>query len=54
MKKTYINPTLEVVEIEIKNQLLAGSDPVLGAEYNSSTDGDPLGRELDDEFGFDE
>ena len=54
MKKTYINPTLEVVEIEIKNQLLAGSDPVLGAEYNSSTDGDPLGRELGDEFDFDE
>ena len=51
MKKTYINPTFEVVEIEIKNPLLAGSDPVLGAEYNSSTDGDPLGRELDYEFG---
>ena len=51
MKKTYINPTLEVVEIEINNHLLAGSDPVLGAEYNSSTDGDPLGHELDYEFG---
>lgn len=47
MKKTYINPTLEIFEINVKTQLLAGSDPVLGSEYNSSTDGEPLAPEFE-------
>lgn len=52
MKKAYINPTIEVVKIQAVNQILAGSDPALGGEYNSSTDGDPIGREygLSDDF----
>ena len=41
MKKTYINPTLEVVVLKFNNSLLAGSpgtktDDTLGNEYNSS------------------
>ena len=49
MKKAYINPSMEVVEINTP-QILAGSDPNLSGTYGS---GDPvLGRELDafDEF----
>ena len=41
MKKTYINPTLEVVVLKYNNSLLAGSPGVengddLGKEYSSS------------------
>ena len=35
MKKTYINPTMEVVNIRIENQILAGSK--IGGEYSSGT-----------------
>ena len=53
MKKTYINPTLEVFEININTQLLTVSAPVLGGEYNSDTDGVPLAPEFgDDGFVF--
>jgi len=54
MKKTYINPTLEIFEINVKTQLLAGSDPVLGSEYDSSTDGEPLAPELEFLISFGE
>lgn len=47
MKKEYINPAMEIIKIKTVNQILTGSDPQLGDEYNSSTDGDPLGHELD-------
>lgn len=50
MKKEYVNPTIEVVKIQAAHQILAGSDPALAGEYNSGTDGDPLGREDDFEF----
>ena len=50
MKKTYINPEMEIVEIKMQQQMLAGSDPVLGEEYNSGTDGEPLGHEFDEDF----
>ena len=46
MKKTYINPQLEIVKLSAV-QLLAGSDPKLGGEYGG---GDVLGRE--DDFNF--
>ncbi len=49
MKKIYKNPTLEVIKIQTQ-KMLAASDPVLGNEYNSSTDGEPLGREFGDDF----
>jgi len=45
MKKTYISPSVEVVEINTP-QLLAGSDPTLGGNWGST---DPvLGREMED------
>lgn len=47
MKKTYINPTIEVVNINTGVQLLAGSDLIPGG---GSTDQN-LSRELD--FGDD-
>ena len=50
MKKQYINPSMEVVEIKTTNQLLAGSVTLAG-ELDSS---DPiLSRELDVTESFD-
>ena len=48
MKKTYINPTMEVVKLQMHQQMLAGSDPQLTGTY---TGGEVLGRdfEFDDE-----
>jgi hypothetical protein len=44
MKKQYINPSMEVVEIKAQ-QLLAGSDPTLSGTLDST---DPiLSRELE-------
>ena len=37
MKKIYLNPTIDVVEIDVKNQILAGSVP--GAEGGGSDGG---------------
>ena len=54
MKKTYINPTLEVVEIHTNNQLLAGSVMESKGNFGDGT-GITLGsREFDDDFSFDE
>ena len=41
---------MEVIKIMAINQILAGSDPQLGEEYDSSSDGDPLGRGTEYEF----
>ncbi len=49
MKKTYINPAMEIYSINAKQQLLAGSDPNLGGEYGGGT---VLSR--DKFFDFDE
>jgi len=49
MKKTYINPELEVVILKVQQQILAGSDPQLGGEYGG---GEILGHE--DDFDFSE
>ena len=62
MKKTYINPTLDVVEIRYQHQLLAGSNPAGLSDVIDPTivgDGtDVLSRENDfeddDDFDFDE
>ena len=35
MKKEYINPEIEVVELQITQQIMAGS-PGLGGEYDPS------------------
>lgn len=39
MKKTYINPTLEVVKVNMQQQMLSGSTQNLGAkgDYSSSS-----------------
>ena len=45
MKKTYMNPTLEVVVLKINNSLLAGSLPK-GTDEITDED-DVLGRDFD-------
>ena len=47
MKKTYINPEIEVVKIQTQ-QMLAGS-PGLGGEYGGGT---PESREDNDEYDW--
>ena len=47
MKKTYINPKLEVVKMKMNQYLMAGSPDGVNKELGS---GDPLGRE--DEYDF--
>ena len=37
MKKTYLKPEMEIVEINVNQQILAGSDPVLGGNYGGGT-----------------
>ena len=48
MKKTYINPSMEVVEIKAQ-QLLAGSINTLGGNYGG---GGIQSREIDEEYLF--
>lgn len=48
MKKTYINPEMEIVKLKFQNQLLAGSLPK-GGEYNGGGVG---ARPLDEFEGF--
>ena len=45
MKKKYINPTIEIIDINMDQQLLAGSTPSLGGDYSS---GDILAPEFAD------
>jgi len=50
MKKQYINPTVEIIDIEMDQHLLAGSVPTLGGDLTGS---DPiLAPELGDDFDF--
>ena len=46
MKKTYINPEIEIIKIASQHQMLAGS---VDAELNETpqSDDDALGREID-------
>ena len=48
MKKTYINPEMEVVKIAAKVQIMAGS-PELGGEFGGGT---PEGREYEEFADF--
>lgn len=48
MKKTYMIPTVEVIELATNQQLMAGS-PALGGEYGGKT---PEAREIYDELDF--
>ena len=50
MKKTYINPTMTVVKLKQRPNLLSGS-PKLGGTYSGGT---VLSREMDDFDDFDE
>ena len=58
MKKTYINPTLDVVEIRYQHQLLAGSTLGIDPTVQITDEGDLLSRENDfeddEDFDFDE
>ena len=46
MKKQYINPTIEIIDIKMDQHLLAGSTPSLGGNY-SGTGSDVLAPEYD-------
>ena len=46
MKKTYINPQIEIVKVPA-TQLLAGSDPKLSTSAFNSSSETVLGREFD-------
>lgn len=49
MKKTYINPTMDIVKIASRNQILAGSEQSLVNKGNFGTgDGITLGGRDDD------
>ena len=37
MKKIYMTPEMEIVDIKTNQQLLAGSTPQLGGEYGGGT-----------------
>jgi len=53
MKKIYLNPTLDIVEIDVKNQILSGS---IGAEGGSSDGGVNPSKEddpSDPDWGWD-
>ena len=50
MKKTYINPTMNVVELHVSNTLLAGSIGYGGDTIETSGN---LSREFDEESDFD-
>ena len=53
MKKTYINPTMMVVKLKRRPQLLSGSNPTpkLGGTYSG---GAVLSRDLDSFDDFDD
>ena len=48
MKKTYMIPEMEVIEVATNQQLMAGS-PGLGGEYGGKT---PESRDMYDELDF--
>lgn len=52
MKKTYINPTMKVVMIRTRQQMLTTSNPTLGSSYQSGET--VLGRDFDFDFDDDE
>lgn len=53
MKKIYVNPALNVVQLKIKNSILIGSDPE--ASVNPGKSGDPSGFDAHgDDFDWDD
>ncbi len=53
MKKTYINPKLEVVELNMNQQLLAGSNLGMGTGNKGVEEADAPGMDIDTNmFGF--
>ncbi len=53
MKKIYVNPALNVVQLKIKNSILIGSDPE--ASVNTGKSGDPSGFDAHgDDFDWDD
>ena len=52
MKKTYIQPEMDVIEINVKAQILSGSDPVVSG--TTSNIDDLLAPEYQDILMFDE
>ena len=55
MKKIYMNPTMKVVEIKYRQQLLAGSDPrISGSNYSGGDILAPGRNNIDDFDDFDE
>ncbi len=55
MKRTYMIPEMEIIEIQIQHQMLAGSvgiDPEASPIDPSSADGREFGDEFDDEFDY--
>ena len=53
MKKIYMNPTMKVVEIKHRQQLLAGSDPKISSSSYSGGDILAPGRNNYDDFDED-
>ncbi len=54
MKKIYLNPTLDVVEIDVKNQILAGSiGDVEGGSNDGAINTGSGGNPTDPDFGSD-
>ncbi len=52
MKKTYINPSMEVIRIASQSQMLAGSPTQ--QLYNQDATGTGLGHGMDDDWEDDE
>ena len=50
MKKTYINPEMEIVKIQHGVQLLAGSDMAAKGDYGDGTGITLGGRETDEDW----
>jgi len=51
MKKNYFAPESEVVELQVKTALLAGSGGGVGDDYSSDKDDTPS-TNPDDDFGW--
>lgn len=55
MKKTYINPEMEIIEVPVQHQMMVGSDLLLSNDDNDIIvdDSNQLGREFTIENDFD-
>lgn len=47
MKKQYVSPAIEVVELNVESQILAGSDPGVGFEMTVEPPGDGGEEEIE-------